>query len=148
MAIPIIPIILGLTSIASSITQGISSAGNSKKEAEAINKQAEEKINERAREAKKIMQQQKTSFLKGGIYFDSGSPTDVINETYDTSMKDINSIKKDSGTKINNLMRQGRTAFLGSILNGSLNAAMNFNSAGGSDFKNFWASTTTSSTNI
>ena len=131
MALPLIPIILAVASVASGLVQGVSSAKNAKEEAKAVQQNTQAQINERAKAAKKLMQQQKTSFLKSGIYFDSGTPVDVINETYDTSVQDINAMIKDSDTKVDNLMRQGKTAFFGSLLQGSANGAMSYFMGGG-----------------
>ncbi len=135
MALPLIPIILAVASVASGVVQGISNAKNAKSQAKAVQEQTQEQIDARARAAKKLMQQQKTSFLKSGIYFDSGSPVDVINETYDTSIDDINAMEKDGNTKISNLMRQGKTAFFTSILDGVANGAVGFLGAGGMSAK-------------
>lgn len=132
MALPLIPIILAVASVASGVVQGISNAKNAKSEAKAVQEQTQEQINARARAAKKLMQEQKTSFLKSGVYFDSGTPVDVINETYDTSVDDINAMAKDSDTKVSNLMRQGKTAFFNSVMQGIANGAMSYFMGGGS----------------
>lgn len=126
MALPIIPIILAVTALGSGIVQGISQAKNAKAEAKAVLENAQVQMNERAKQARKLMSQQKTSYLKSGIYFDSGSPVDIINETYDTMQADLNAMTKDTNTKVNNLMRQGKTAFFNSILEGVANGAMSF----------------------
>ena len=131
MALPLIPIIMAVASVASGLVQGISNAKNAKSEAKAVQESTQQQINERAKAAKKLMQQQKTSFLKSGVYFDSGTPVDIINETYDTSVEDINAMVKDSDTKVNNLMRQGKTAFFGSLLQGVANGAMSYFMGGG-----------------
>ena len=103
-----------------------------KAEAQAVKEQADEQINERAKAAKKLMQQQKSSFLKSGVYFDSGSPLAVINETYDTMKDDINAMAKDANTKIKNLVRQGKTAFFNSLVEGVTNAGLGWFMGGGS----------------
>jgi len=131
MALPLIPIILATVALGSGIAQGISSVKNAKSEAKAIQENTNDQINERKKSAVKLMQQQKTSFLKSGVYFDSGSPLDIINETYDTMKEDINAMAKDTNTKITNLYRQGKTAFYSSILNSVANSAMAFFGAGG-----------------
>lgn len=135
MVVPILPIIMAVAALGSGVVQGISATKNAKNEAKAIREQEAEMINARAREAKKLMQQQKTSFLKSGVYFDSGTPLDVINETYNTSVDDINAIAKDSDSKVTNLMRQGRTAFFGSLLEGVANGAMGYFMSGGKGIK-------------
>jgi len=132
MALPLIPIIMAVAALGSGIAQGISSVKNAKNEANAVREQAIEQMNERSRQAKKLMQQQKTSFLKSGVYFDSGSPLAVINETYDYMQEDVNAIAKDSNTKIKNLYRQGKTAFFNSAMEGVANAALSYFMGGGS----------------
>ena len=135
MALPLIPIILAVASVASGVVQGISNAKNAKSQAKAVQEQTQEQVDARARAAKKLMQEQKTSFLKSGVYFDSGTPVDVINETYDTSIDDVNAMAKDGNTQISNLMRQGKTAFFTSIMDGIANGAAGFLGAGGMSSK-------------
>lgn len=154
MALPLIPIILAVSALGSGLVQGISSVKNAKAEAKAIQESTQAQINERARQAKKLMSQQKSSFLKGGVYFDSGSPLDVINETYDTSMKDISAMLKDANMQSMNLERQGKTAFAGSILKAVANAGMSYFGAGtlgakatsgtttANKFRSWWENTT------
>jgi len=132
MALPLLPIILAVASVGAGIVQGISNIKNSNSEADAVVNNAQQQINERARQAKRLMSQQKTSYLKGGVYFDSGSANEVINETYDTMFKDITDMANDANTSANNLRRQGKTAFFTSILKGVENGAMSFLGTGGS----------------
>lgn len=82
-----------------------------KEQTKDLQRQAQEKADERAKKAKYDMQRQKTSFLKGGVYFDSGTPLEVINETYDTMKEDIASINRDSLSAQEKLRRAGKTAF-------------------------------------
>ena len=109
---------MGWFAIFQAIAQGLTNAfstgsyiNENKKQAEEIARQAQEQADERAKKAKAVMQQQKSSFLKGGVYFDSGSPVSVIDETYDTAMQDIAAIEKDSLTQQGKLIRAGKTAF-------------------------------------
>lgn len=115
MAIPIIPIIMAVTALASGVTKAVSAVKDSKAQAKVAKAQAEEQVNERARQAVKLMNQQKTSFLKGGVYFD-GTPEAVLDETYDFMKKDIDIMKNNANTNIKNIMRQGRTAFASSLM--------------------------------
>ena len=117
---------MAVASIGAGIAQGISSVKNAKAEAQSVKETAEDQISERARQAKKLMSQQKTSFLKSGVYFNTGSPVEVINETYDTMTDDINAIADDANSNIKNLMRQGKTAFYSSIMQGVANAALSY----------------------
>ena len=109
---------MGWAAIIQAIVQGITNAFStfhymkeSKTQAKEIGEQAQEQANERAKKARYAMSEQKTSFLKSGVYFDSGSPLDVINETYNTMNEDINSINRDSVKQQQKLIRAGRTAF-------------------------------------
>ena len=132
MAVPLlIPIIMAVAGMASGAIKGYSDMKNAKEEAELVRQQEKDKINERAREARKLMSQQKSSFLKSGIYFDSGSPLDIINETYDVMQQDINAIEKDSTTKVKNLMRSGKTAFFTGLLGGAQSGANSYFQASG-----------------
>ena len=100
--------------IAKGLTNALSTASyikENKEQAKEVARQAQEQADERAKKAKALMQQQKTSFLKGGVYFDSGSPVAVIDETYDTAMEDIRAINQDSLTQQKKLIRAGKTAF-------------------------------------
>lgn len=126
MALPLIPIILAVASLGAGVAQGISSVKNAASEAKSAKETAEDQIAERAKQAKKLMQQQKTSFLKSGVYFDSGSPLAVINETYDTMQDDVNAIADDADSNIKNLTRQGKTAFYTSLLSGITNGATSY----------------------
>lgn len=133
MALPIIfPILMAAMSMGAGIIQGVSAVKNANAQAQITAQEAQDRINERAKNAKKLMQQQKTSFLKSGVYFNTGSALDVINETYDTMDKDVGAMRQDANTKINNFIRQGQTAFYGSLLQGVANAGLGFASAGGS----------------
>ncbi|MDY6358443.1 MAG: hypothetical protein SPL73_05730 [Cyanobacteriota bacterium] len=131
MAIPFIPILMAVAALGSGIVQGISSVKNAKYQAESVANQATDQMTERSRQAKKLMQQQKTSFLKSGIYFDSGTPLSVLNETYDTMDKDVNAMANDANSKINNLYREGKTAFWNSAMQGVANTALSFGMTGG-----------------
>lgn len=131
MAVPIIPIIMAVAGLASGVAKGIGNMKNAKDEAKLAKKAAEQEINERARQAAKLMSQQKNSFLKGGVYFD-GTPEAVINETYDYMQKDIGTMQQNANTKIKNLINGGRVGFATSILDGITGGAMGFFNAGGS----------------
>ena len=115
MAIPIIPIIMAVTALASGVSKAVSSVKDAKAQAKATKVEAEQQIQEKARQAAKLMSQQKSSFLKGGVYFE-GSPEDVINETFDFANEDIRRLTNNANTSIKNTMRKGRTAFATSLM--------------------------------
>ena len=96
-----------------------------KKQAKEVAAQYQERANQRAKQAKEVMQQQKTSFLKGGVYFDSGSANAIINESYNTMLEDIDALSRDSVTSQKKLIRQGKTAFWNYIANPAGEGGMN-----------------------
>lgn len=130
MALPLIPIIMAVAGLASGVAKGISQAKNKSEEAKVAQAQAQQEINERIREATKLMSQQKNSFLKGGVYFE-GTPEAIVDETYDFMKKDVNTMQKDANTQLKKLAREGRTAFATSVLEGIASGAMGFANAGG-----------------
>lgn len=117
---------MAVTALGSGLVQGISNMKNARAEEKALKEATVAQVNERAKQAKKLMQEQKTSFLKSGVYFDSGSPQDIIAETYDTYKQDIGDMIKDTEIKSKNLIREGRTAFFTSLLGGIANAGMSY----------------------
>lgn len=125
MAIPIIPIIMAVTALASGVSKAVSSVKDAKAQAKATKAEAEQQIQEKARQAAKLMSQQKSSFLKGGVYFE-GSPEDVINETYDFANEDIRRLTSNANTSIKNTMRKGRTAFATSLIDSVTGALTGF----------------------
>lgn len=133
MAIPalMIPIIMAVASMASGAVEGYSNAKNAQEEAKATQKQTKDQINTRAREARKLMNEQKTSFLKSGIYFNTGTAADVIDETYNVMQEDIKAMETDSETRVKNLVRQGRTAFFSSLLGSASSGVNSFFQSGG-----------------
>lgn len=88
-----------------------------KQQASEVAQQYQQKANERAKQATALMSKQKTSFLKGGVYFDTGSANKVIDETYNTYLEDINALNLDSNIAQNRLIRQGKTAFWNYLVN-------------------------------
>jgi len=128
--LPLLPIIMAVASLGLGVAQGISSVSQSNEQADAVEAQNAAAVTERARQAKKLISQQKTSFLKSGVYFD-GTPQAIFDETYQTAAKDIQAMDNDSNNKQALLKRQGKTAFYSSLLNGTLGAATSFVGLGG-----------------
>lgn len=137
MAVPIIPIILAAVSLIQGVSQGIQNKKNADNQASAIREKTQAQVNERARQAKKMMSQQKASFLKSGVYF-NGTPEAIIDETYNTSVDDINALIADANQQEKNLSEQGNSGLLGGILGGSGNAALSF--FGSNGFGNLFSS--------
>lgn len=124
---------MGWAAIFQAIAQGLTNAFSTytyikenKQQAREIAEQAQEQADARARKAKTLMNQQKTSYLKAGVYFDSGTPVDIIEETYETAMDDINAINKDSLSAQKKLIRAGRTAFFTFMIDPASNNGSNY----------------------
>lgn len=130
MAFPIIPVILATLGLVGGVTQGIQAKQNAENEKKALREKTQAQINERARQAIKLMSEQKSSFLKSGIYF-NGTPEEIINETYDTSMEDINAMIADANQQEKNLSKQGNSDLMNGILGGVSSAALSFFGANG-----------------
>lgn len=128
--LPILPMIMAVAAIGSGVVSGISSVKNAKEQAKAVQHHAQVQINERARQARKLMSSQESSFLKSGVFF-SGTPLDIINETYSTYLQDKGDMVSDANTKVRNLARQGKTSFYTNIGKGIVNAGLSFVGAGG-----------------
>lgn len=114
---------MGFFAIFQAIAQGLTNAFSTysyiqenKEQAKEIARQAQIEADERAKQAKYAMQKQKTSFLKGGVYFDSGTPVEVLNETYETAQQDIQAINDDSVKAQKKLQRAGRTALFSFLI--------------------------------
>lgn len=106
-----------IAALVSNTVSTYQSIKESKQQAKEVAQQYQEKADARAREAKTLMSKQKTSFLKGGVYFDTGSANAVINETYDTYQKDLQAMNLDSTIAQNRLIRAGKTAFWNYLAN-------------------------------
>lgn len=115
-ALDIFNIVKAVVSIGLGIAKSVNEIKVSKAQAKADAEQAQELVNERARKAQKLIQMQKTAFLKSGVYFE-GSPEAIFNETYDFAKQDISAIANDSYNRQKQLIRQGRTAFATNMVN-------------------------------
>jgi methylthioribose-1-phosphate isomerase len=130
MAIPLIPLIAAVTSMGLGIAQSVSSVKQTNEQLEANTKQGNEQIEARKRQAVKLLNQQKTSFLKSGVYFE-GTPEAILDETSNIAAKDIQAILNDTNNNGNLLKRQGKTAFYSALANGLMGAATSFVGLGG-----------------
>lgn len=130
MAVPIIPIIMAAVSLIQGISQGVQNKKNADSQASAVRQATQAQVNERARQARKLMSQQKASFLKSGVYFE-GTPEAMIDETYNTSVDDINAMIADANTQESNLSSSGNSGLFSGILGGIGNAALSYFGAKG-----------------
>ena len=125
-----IPMIMAAAALTKGVVDGVSSAKQAKAQAKAVQAQTQENIDARARASKKLMSQQQSSFLKSGVYFE-GSPLDVFNETYKTSVDDINAMRSNAHSQIKSLQNQAGSSFTSNIIQGIGNAALSYFGAGG-----------------
>ena len=130
MAIPLIPLIMAVASLGLGVAQGVSSVKQTQDQLDANTAQANDAITARKKQAIKLLNQQKTSFLKSGVYLE-GTPEAVLDETATTSAEDIQALLNDSDNKANLLKRQGTTAFASSMLSALTGAATSFIGLGG-----------------
>lgn len=114
---------MGWAAIIQAIVQGVTNfvstmsyIKENKTQAKQLAEQAQQQADQRGKKAKYDMQRQKTSFLKGGVYFNDGTPAEVIDETYNTAMEDISAINKDSMNAQKKLIRAGKTALFTFLL--------------------------------
>ncbi|MEI8127981.1 MAG: hypothetical protein WCG95_00055 [bacterium] len=128
--LPLIPLIMAVASLGLGVAQGVSSVQQTQDQINADDTQTRAAITERARQGKKLMQQQQTSFLKSGVYFE-GTPEAVIDETGNTTMRDTQAMENDAVNRQNLLKRQGNTAFYSSLMGGVTGAATSFLGLGG-----------------
>jgi hypothetical protein len=89
---------MAISSLGLGVAGGVSSIKQAKQQIESDDAQTRAAMKERARQAKKLMQQQQTSFLKSGVYFE-GTPEAVINETGDTAIEDLQAMENDAVRK-------------------------------------------------
>ena len=112
-----LPILAAVTSLLGGAVSTAQNISESKKQAKEIAAMNQTKANEMAKKSKELMQRQKTSFLKSGVYFDSGSANAIINESYDTLLQDLSALNQDSMISQKRLIRQGKTAFFNYLAN-------------------------------
>lgn len=118
--------ILGaIVSITAGVVKGVSEVQSSKHQMNAVRQQAHLQVNERARVAKKLLSEQKSSFLKSGVFFE-GTPETIFDETYNVAQSDMSAMNNDALNQQKQLMRQGRTAFFGNVLDGVKNAVTGY----------------------
>lgn len=130
MVLPLIPLIMAAASLGLGVAQGVSSVKQTNEQIEANDEQTRAAMKERAKQAKKLMQEQETSFLKSGVYFE-GTPDAVINETASTAKSDMQSMENDAVNQQTLLKRQGKTAFYSAMINAITGAATSYVGLGG-----------------
>lgn len=134
---------MGWAAIIQAIVQGVTNfvstmsyIKENKTQTKQLQEQAQEQADQRAKKAKYDMQRQKSSFLKAGVYFNDGTPSEVIDETYDTAMKDIQSISKDSVNAQKKLIRAGKTALFTFLIDPVGNNGAQYGQSIASSFSN------------
>jgi hypothetical protein len=118
---------LGVVGAGLSVAGGIAAQERSKKQARAIKKEAEIKMRERGRAAKKLAGHQRASFLASGISLTGeGTAQATTGETYDFGIQDIGLMRENAETRRKNVLSQGRTQFISGLAQGALSLATTF----------------------
>ncbi len=97
--------------------QAISSLMNAQSQADAAVKTGEYNMENEAKKVRYAAARQTTSFLSSGLSLE-GTPTDVIQETYNTGIKDIKQIGANANSQSSNFIAQGRSQAIGAIAGG------------------------------
>jgi molecular chaperone GrpE (heat shock protein) len=88
---------------------------NSKSSAKSIKTQAEQQMETRKQEIRKLAATQQVGYAQAGLELE-GTPQAVINDTYNTGIKDIQAIRSSAQTQIKNTMNQARSKLFSSLL--------------------------------
>lgn len=106
------------------VASAISDYKQSKSQAKSIKEQGRQMAAARANEIRALAAEQRVSYLASGLELE-GTPMSVINDTYNTGMKDIAAIKSNTKTQMKNTLKQGKS----SLLSGLASAGVNMYSA-------------------
>lgn len=105
---------LAVASIGSTVLKGIGDYNQSKSNARAYGVQAGIQARNRAQDIQALASVQQMSFLNAGVEL-TGTPANVINDTYNTGFKDLDAIKAGFQTQLRNSLVQGRSSLLGNL---------------------------------
>lgn len=94
--------------------QAVSGMMNAQSQADAAVKQGNLQMAEKAKQVRYATARQNVSFLNSGLSLE-GTPMDVINETFDTGIKDIQAIGANANAQSKNIIGQARTQAIGQI---------------------------------
>lgn len=97
-----------------SVAKGIGDFNASKSNARALKEEGKIKIDQRKKEILQLVAQQKVGYVDSGVEFE-GTPQNVMQDSYNTGMEDIEALRTSYNTQIKNAMKKARAGLLGSI---------------------------------
>lgn len=87
----------------------------SEKQAKAEVEAADIQNKERAKRTKALAARQKVSFLQSGLALE-GTPMAAVQGVFDTGIEDINLASRNANTRASNIVSQGRSAAIGTLM--------------------------------
>ncbi|MBQ5784654.1 MAG: hypothetical protein IIW11_06720 [Bacteroidales bacterium] len=96
------------------VAKAVSDYNQSKSQARAIREQGKQAAATRAQEIRALAAEQRVSYLASGLELE-GTPTSVINDTYNTGLEDIKAINSNTRTQMKNTLKQGQASLLGGL---------------------------------
>lgn len=96
------------------VAKAVSDYNQSKSQARAIREQGKQAAAARAQEIRALAAEQRVSYLASGLELE-GTPTSVINDTYNTGLEDIKAINSNTRTQMKNVLKQGQASLLGGL---------------------------------
>jgi len=103
-----------LTVAGLSVAKGVGEFNAAKSDARALKEEGLIKINNRKKEIMELVAQQKVGYVDAGVEFE-GTPQNVMQDTYNTGMEDIEALRSSYNTQIKNALKKARAGLIGSI---------------------------------
>lgn len=113
-----------------SVASAIGNNNYSKSESRQTAKEGVIAAQNRADEIKKLASRQRVSYLQAGLELE-GTPQNVINDTYETGIADVNNIIGAYNQKSKNIMTKARADLLGGLAKAGASAFAGGESSGG-----------------
>lgn len=113
-----------------SVASAIGNYNQSKSESRQTAHQGAIAAQNRADEIKKLASRQRVSYLQAGLELE-GTPQNVINDTYETGIADVNNIIGAYNQKSKNIMTKARADLLGGLAKAGASAFAGGGSSGG-----------------
>jgi hypothetical protein len=118
---------MSVVSAGASVAGGVAAKKRSEKQAEALKLENEIRTKEKARQVKKTAGQQRASFLSSGISLTGeGTAQDVLGETYQFGLEDIDLMNRNTKTNMENVLSKGRSEFIGGLGKAALGLTSTF----------------------
>lgn len=97
-----------------SVAKGVGEFNAAKSGARALKEEGKIKIDQRKKEILQLVAQQKVGYVDSGVEFE-GTPQNVMQDSYNTGMEDIEALRTSYNTQIKNAMKKARANLIGSI---------------------------------